>query len=422
MKELKDIEIKSIEIKQQNRALKKPRSKQNPMPFQSKRKRSVSFGLILLVIILAFIAGGAGSVVSNHYILPYLSTIPFFAQYDFFQPDKPVIIEKNERVTIVEESGIIKAVQNVSPSVVSIISERDLQGFFGNIFEQRGGGTGFIITNDGLIATNKHVVADEKARYTVITSDGKSYEAKILAKDPLNDFAIIKIEAENLPVVELGSSSELVVGQKVIAIGNTLGEYQNTVTTGVVSGIGRNITAGVGFFQSENLEDVIQTDAAINPGNSGGPLVNIKGQVIGINTAIDREGQLIGFAIPVDSVKNVIESVIREGKIVRPLIGVRYLPITPEFASLNNLPVEEGALIYTGDPELLPVLPDTPAEEAGIQEMDIITKINNENIDQDRSLAHMLQKYEPGEEITLTVIRKGKTLELKLTLGEMKEN
>ncbi len=375
----------------------------------------------VLIVVIGFIAGGAGSLMTNHYILPYLSTIPFFAQYSLLQPDKPVVIEKNERVTLVEESSIIDAVKKISPSVVSITSERDLQGFFGNVFQQKAGGTGFILTNDGLIATNKHVVADEQARYTVVTANGQTFAAQVLARDPVNDFAVIKIAAENLPVAELGNSQDLQVGQRVIAIGNTLGEYQNTVTTGVVSGIGRSLTVGDGTFQTEALEDVIQTDAAINPGNSGGPLVNILGQVVGINTAIDRQGQLVGFAIPIDNLKNVIESVIREGKIVRPYIGIRYIPLNPQFAQANKLPSEKGALIYSGDPQLLPVLPNSPAQAAGLKSMDIITKINGETIDANHSLARLIQKYKPGEEITLTVIREKNTLEIKVVLSKMEE-
>lgn len=420
MNEFKNIQIKSIKSggkPDSSMIMRKP----NYSPPKEKKVSLRYFSFILLIIILAFLAGGIGSIVTNKFILPYLSTIPFLSRYSFLRSDQPVVIEKKERVTVTEESAIIEAVKKISPAAVSIAASRDVRGFFGEILEQKGGGTGFIITNDGLIATNKHVVADPKATYTVVTSDGKNYEAQVIARDPSNDFAIIKIGAENLPVVELGNSSDLEVGQRVIAIGNTLGEYQNTVTTGVVSAIGRSIIASSGLFQSENLEDVIQTDAAINPGNSGGPLVNIRGQVIGINTAVDREGQLIGFAIPIDNIKSVIDSVIQEGKIVRPLIGVRYILITPEFASLNQLPVEHGALIYTGDPDLLPVLPASPAQKAGLKELDIITKINGEEINKSHSLARLVQKYKPEEEITLTVLRNGKTLEIKLVLGKMEE-
>ncbi|TSC52990.1 MAG: Uncharacterized protein CEO40_98 [Parcubacteria group bacterium LiPW_72] len=422
MNNFKNIQIKSIQTS--TRARFKPKSKAPSSQRAKIIKKDSAFKwflIILMIIILGFLSGGIGSIVTDRIILPYLSTIPFFERYEFFKSNQPVTIQKNEKVTVNEESGIIAAVKKISPAVVSVISTRDARGFFGDVFQQKGGGTGFILTNDGLIATNKHVVADTGAKYTVVTSDGKNYEAQILARDPSNDFAVIKIQAENLPVAELGNSGDLEVGQKVIAIGNTLGEYQNTVTTGVVSAIGRSVQAGDGMFQSESLEDVIQTDAAINPGNSGGPLVNIQGQVIGINTAIDRQGQLIGFAIPIDNIKTAIDSVIREGKIVRPYIGVRLIPITPELANLNKLPVEKGALIYSGDPNLLPILPGSPAQKAGFKEMDIITRVNEQEIDENHSLTTLLQKYKPGDEITLTVIREGKNLEIKVVLGKMDE-
>lgn len=421
MQDLKNIQIKSIKTGEDNSYLRMslPKSSDGQRRTKKSGGARIRYVSLIIFIIIAFVAGGVGSFVTNKFILPYLSTIPFLEQYSFLQSDKPVVIEKKEKVTLTEESGVIEAVKKVSPAVVSITSARDMRGFFGNTFQQKSGGTGFIVTNDGLIATNKHVVADSSASYTVITNDGKTFNAKIVARDPSNDFAIIKIEAENLPVVELGNSADLEVGQRVIAIGNTLGEYQNTVTTGVVSAMGRSITAGNSLFQTESLEDVIQTDAAINPGNSGGPLVNIKGQVIGINTATDQQGQLVGFAIPIDNLKTVIESVIREGKIVRPLVGVRSISISKELASMNKLPVDHGALIYTGDPSLLPVIPGSPAQKAGLKELDIITKINNEEITGTRSLATLIQKYKPGEEITLTVLREDKTLEIKLTLGKI---
>ncbi len=423
MNDFKNIQIKSIQTNASPHSESPQKMADNQGTKIIRKDRSFKwFLIILMIIILAFLSGGIGSIVTDKFILPYLSTIPFFSRYNFLKSNEPVIVQKNERVTVTEDSGVITAVKKISPAVVSIISTRDAQGFFGNVFQQKGGGTGFILTNDGLIATNKHVVADTGAKYTVLTSDGKNYDAEVLARDPSNDFAVIKIQAENLSVVELGNSGDLQVGQKVIAIGNTLGEYQNTVTTGVVSAIGRSVQAGNGMFQSENLEDVIQTDAAINPGNSGGPLINIQGQVIGINTAIDSQGQLVGFAIPIDNLKTVIDSVIREGKIIRPYIGVRFIPINPEIANLNKLPVDKGALIYSGDPNLLPVLPGSPAEKAGLKEMDIITQINGQEIDENHSLVTLLQKYKPSDEVTLTVLREGKSLEIKVVLGKMDEN
>ncbi len=322
-----------------------------------------------------------------------------------------------------EESGIIEAVDTVDESVVSIVSSKEVYDFWGDVFEQKGGGTGFVITTDGLILTNKHVVSDKSAEYTVITHNGKDFEAKVLSLDPINDLAVIDIQADNLTPVDIGDSDDLKVGQRVIAIGNALGEYQNTVTEGVISAKGRAIIASDETGQGERLEGVIQTDAAINPGNSGGPLVNIKGQVVGINTAIEQGGQLIGFALPINIVKPIdkfIENIRTRGKIVRPLLGVRYIPITKEFASLNDLDVTEGALVSEGRMGEAAVIPGSPADLAGIEEGDIVTHINQDKIDEKNSLSSLIQKYQPEEEVEVTLLRGSKEMKVKATLEEMK--
>ncbi len=323
--------------------------------------------------------------------------------------------EKTYKVT--EQSQVIEAVKKVSPSVVSITSEGSTSGLFGSVQKTKSAGTGFIVESNGLIATNKHVVSDKNAVYSVFTSDGKEYKAEIKALDPLNDIAFLKIDGKNLPVAELGNSDDLQVGQSVVAIGNALGQYQNTVTTGVVSGVGRAIEAGDSTgTTAETLENVIQTDAAINPGNSGGPLVNIAGQVIGINTAVDQQGQLIGFAIPVNMIKKQIDSVKTSGKIERPILGIRYIPITKEFATRNNLKTEKGVLVYGGGD--LAVLPDSPAAKAGIKDGDIVLKMGNDELDSKHSIIGLLQKYSPGDKVTLTILRDGKEQKIEVTLGK----
>lgn len=319
-----------------------------------------------------------------------------------------------------EQSQTIEVVKKVSPSVVSITSEGSALGLFGSVQKTKGAGTGFIVESNGLIATNKHVVSDKNAKYSVFTSDGEEYKAEVKALDPLNDIAFLKIDGKSLPVAELGDSDGLQVGQSVVAIGNALGQYQNTVTTGVVSGVGRAIEAGDSSGGSaETLENVIQTDAAINPGNSGGPLANIDGQVIGINTAIDQQGQLIGFAIPINMIKKQIESVKVSGKIERPILGIRYIPITKEFAARNNLKTEKGVFVYGGGD--LAVLPDSPAAMAGIKDGDIILKMGNDELDRTHSIVGLLQKYSPGDKVTLTILRDGKEQKVDVTLGKSKE-
>lgn len=365
-------------------------------------------------------------------------------------------VVENKTVVVKEESAVIDTVKKVKPAVVSIIATKQLETyyrdgsslndpfynfFFGPSQQQQqpqadqgnpsgsqktkiGGGSGFFISADGLVATNKHVIVDDAAEYTVIDGNGKEYQAKILAKDPTQDIAVLKVEGKDFPVVELGDSEKLEVGQTVVAIGNSLGEYSNTVTRGVVSGIGRTITAGdQGSEPSETIDNVIQTDAAINPGNSGGPLLNIAGQVIGINTAIDVSGQLIGFAIPVNDVKASVEMVKKNGRIVKPYLGIRYLPVTKDVAQKNNLPVEYGILVSRGQNQgELAVLPGSPADKAGIVENDLILEVNGKRLDKNNELSRMLQKMKVGEEITLKVSHAGEEKVVKVKLEERKSN
>lgn len=326
------------------------------------------------------------------------------------------------QVTIEENSGVIEAVKKVSPSVVSISTTSKAMSFFGDVVQQKGGGTGFIVTNDGLILTNKHVV-EGSSDLTVITNDGKDYKATVVATDPLFDFALVKIDAKNLPVVELGDSDQLDIGQKVIAIGNALGEYQNSVSAGIVSGIARSITASDrSSGGSSYMEGLIQTDTPINPGNSGGPLLNIQGQVIGINTAIDSQANSIGFALPINSAKVALNSYLKSGKITRPFIGVRYVNITREFAAANQLDVNSGALIVagTGQGETLAIVPGGPADKAGLAEKDIITEINGEKITENKSVIGILSSYNPGDKVEVKYLRKGEEKTTTVTLGEMK--
>ncbi len=328
-----------------------------------------------------------------------------------------------EKVVVQESSAIIDSANKVSPAVVSITTKSTVQDIFGQVSQSESAGTGFVITSDGLILTNKHVVSDQTAAYTVVMSDGKSYDAKVQSVDPLNDLAVVKIDARNLPVVELGDSDQLQVGQWVVAVGNALGKFQNTVTAGVVSAKGRSIQAsdsGSGS-NSENLSGLLQTDAAINPGNSGGPLVNLKGQVVGIDTAVAADAQGIGFAIPINAAKSAIDSIKKTGQIIRPYLGVRYVQITPDLAQQNNLPYNYGALIARGSSLTdFAVVPGSPADKAGIIENDIILEVNGEKIDENHDLLTLIQQYNIGDEIELKVSSKGKEKTVKVKLEQSK--
>lgn len=343
-----------------------------------------------------------------------------------------------------EESATIDAVRKVSPSVVSIVITKELrppradseffpfEEFFGfsspapqpdgaprTQRQQVGGGSGFIISSDGLILTNRHVVADPSAEYTVITNDGTSYPAEVIASDTILDIAIVKINASGLPVAELGDSDSLQIGQTVIAVGFALGEFRNTVTKGVISGINRRVTAGGMSGEAEVIDEAIQTDAAINPGNSGGPLVNLAGQVIGVNTAISEEGQLVGFAIPSNPAQQIIESVRTVGRIVRPWLGVRYIILDEAIARANHIAVNYGALVVRGESVTdLAVAPGSPADKAGFQENDIILEVGGVRVDETHPLARLIVKYQPGDMVVFKILRKGLELTLAATLEE----
>lgn len=392
-----------------------------------KERERLTSRVLTLGLVVGLLAGFIGGVLGTIYVVPWYEQSVLNKPVDELGAGKKIILD--------EESAIISAVEKVNPAGVSIVVSKDLPKFeqfgspFGGLFfeapsggtekQQIGAGSGFIITSDGMIVTNRHVVEDEEAEYTVITKDDQKFAARVLATDPFNDLAIVKIEGENLPTVTLGDSDKLKLGQRVIAIGNALGELQNTVTTGVVSGIGRDITAGGGGTSTEKLSEVIQTDAAINPGNSGGPLVNLSGEVIGVNTAVSQFAQLIGFAIPINQVKKVISDVKEFGKVRRPFLGVRYVIVTETFAKLNKLPVDYGALIVKGDTrEELAVIPNSPADKASLREGDIILELDGKRITPEQQLADLLRDYNPGDRVILRILADGEEKTVSVTLDE----
>ncbi len=332
-----------------------------------------------------------------------------------------------------EQAATIMAIKKTMPAVVSIIvyDEESVVTYNVDTGDQtsekqkveKGEGTGFLISSDGLILTNKHVVeaADNEstAQYRVILNSGKQYYAQLIGKDPINDLAVIKIFDKNLPYVNLGDSDKLQIGTTVIAIGNALGRYQNSATKGIVSGLGRSIYASDQVGNAESLDNVIQTDAQINLGNSGGPLINLDGNVVGINVAMDESGSSIGFAIPINDAKPVITSVKQSGMIIRPRLGISYVMITPELVQDKNLPRSNGALI-SSDGTNPAVTPDSPADKAGLEEGDIIFEINGIKLEGKNTLLSVVQKYKPGDKIGLKVQRGNKVFIRTVVLDQFK--
>lgn len=326
---------------------------------------------------------------------------------------------KQQNIIVPEEEAVIRAYENTLPSVVSIIISEEVTNLVGGVSKQdTGGGTGFFVSNDGYIITNKHVVATDNVDYTVITSDGKEYTASVLARDPLFDVAIVKVEGSGFKPAKLGDSDKVRIGQTALAIGNVLAEFRNTLTRGIISGIGRTITASGGGI-TETIEGAIQTDASINPGNSGGPLINLRGEVIGINTAINRSGEALGFAIPINRAKQALQIFHKTGKLTRAFLGVRYVMLNRTVAWAYNLPYNQGAYILIKTNEGEPgVLPDGPAAKAGVKLGDIILDVNGEKPTIQNSLSNIISRYQANQEIKLKILRNGTEIYLNAILGE----
>ena len=342
---------------------------------------------------------------------------------------------------MLNKSPIVEIAKKVCPSVITVVISKDLpkiEGFYFLPFgghdmvvpkfnkekekTKIGGGSGFIVSADGHVLTSQHVVADPEAEYTVILDPTKKYPAKVISRDPISDIAILKINAKNLPYVELGDSDKIELGQEVVAIGNALGEFHDTVSAGIISGMSRAITAYGNLLdgKASQLQGLIQTDAAINPGNSGGPLVDMEGKAIGINTAMVMGAQNIGFAIPINYAKRDLEEVAKYGKIKRPFLGVRYIILNKEISKLHKIPTDYGALIVRESLGEEAVVKNSVADKAGLKEYDIILEMNGEKIDEKNPLANLLQKLKIGEEISLKVLRQAKEINLKLKLEEKK--
>ena len=315
------------------------------------------------------------------------------------------------------EGSISEIANSVSKSVVSIITNTSTTGSFFTGQVSQAAGTGFILSSDGYIATNKHVVANA-TKIGVILDDGSTYEdVELIGTDPINDFAIVKIkDVKDLTPIKIGDSKTTNIGQQVVAIGNALGTYQNSVTSGIISGKGRSLTASDSSRTTyETLSDMIQTDAAINGGNSGGPLVNAAGEVIGINTAYASQGNNVGFAIPINSVKGIMAGVLKDGKFERAVLGVRYQTITPLIAKEKKLDVTAGAYVK-GSNNASAVIKSSAGDKAGIKDGDIITAVNGTKIGTAGSLGSLIGEYAVGDTVKLEVYRDKKYIELNVKL------
>jgi len=417
--------------------------------------------LILFSVVLSFVVSIVGTILSLSVFGPLIAgsetgagaTI-VYQRPSFLEKITQTTPEKIKNDVVVParpEDTVEKVVAAASPAVVSVVASKDvpilerffvdpfgddplLKEFFGDQgpsiqipqLRQKGtrrqdvsAGTGFFVSTDGLIITNKHVVADQEAEYTVLMNDGKKLAARVLARDPVQDVAVLRVAGSSFPSLRLGDSSQIKIGQTVIAIGNALGEFRNTVSVGVVSGLQRSIVARGGAGGPEALQELIQTDAAINPGNSGGPLLNIRGEAIGINTAVASGAQSIGFALPINKVKQDLENVKTFGRFIYPFLGVRYIIVTKELADKFALKRDYGALIAKGDTEP-GVASGSPAELAGIKEGDIILALSGERVDIDHPLAPLIQKHKVGEEVTLRIFRDEKEFDVKVRLEERK--
>ncbi len=387
--------------------------------------------LVLLLILVAIVVSFTTAIVTASLFEQSSSGVTGTIQTVV---DKAVGTDPNKKETlkiITDEQRVIDVVRASSPAVVSIVASKDLpvmedcyitpfggNDVFSQFFDFRipsvckkgtekrqvSAGTGFFVRDDGLLVTNRHVVQDREAEYSVVLNDKTKLSAKVLVRDPVQDIAVLKVSApRKFSALSLGDSSKLVLAQRVIAIGNALGEFQNTVSVGVISGLRRTVVAS-----GEELRAVIQTDAAINPGNSGGPLLNLSGEVIGINTAVAAGAENIGFALPVALVKRDIEAFEKTGKVTYPFLGVRFRI------------VDNGALVV-GSKDEPAITKGSPADLAGLKEGDIVTELAGETITADNTLAEIIQRHKVGEKISIVFLRDGKTERIEAALTERKE-
>ena len=392
---------------------KSPKANHPQSSHSSKAKTDKNNGGLICAIVFAVVLGGLGLVFG---VLAYANSLNAEQTQQVVSTDGYYSGNSIE----FEETSIANIASKVTPAVVSIISSTYSTSYWGYGQSSQSAGTGMIVTSDGYVLTNRHVVEDA-TEIQIVTDDGDTYEdVDIVGLDPLNDVAYLKINnVSDLPTVTLGDSKTIAVGQPVLAIGNALGAYQNSVTQGIISGTGRSVAASDSDGSNvEYLSDMLQTDAAINSGNSGGPLVNAAGDVIGINTAVSSSGNGLGFAIPISATKGMLENIIENNKASRAYLGLTYLNITSDVAKQYNLSVKHGAYIYSTNSRQSAIVSGGPADQAGIKEGDIVTKVNGIEIGTAGSISTLVGEYKSGETIPLTILRDGNEQTINITLGE----
>lgn len=415
--------------------------------------------LVLLVLLVSFITALATGIVTATLVSQAPPRLTHTIQRVIEKVTEkaadiaPIALKKDEAKEL-ELSALARDIliediaKRISPAVVSVIATKDIpvveqyysnpfpgDDFFNQFFQefqipqfrQKGtekqqvsSGTGFFVSGDGFLITNKHVVDAQDAEYSVIMNDQKKYPAKVLARDPLNDVAVLKVDGPRFSVINFGDSDTVKVGHTAIVIGNSLGEFQNTVSVGVISGLRRTIVASGAKSGPEELSEIIQTDAAINPGNSGGPLLNLKGEAVGLSVAMAQGAENIGFAIPINQVKRSYNEARDKGKITYPYLGVRYVLVTSELTEKQKLLVDYGAMVVAGKDGEEPVLPNSPASKAGLKEKDIILEFGGVKINKDNALAKLIQRKSIGDKVKLKVLRNGGELEIEVMLEERK--
>ncbi len=396
-------------------------------------KKTMTFVIIVTIVFSAVLGAFFGFLTSSVFSNNNINNIQYSATGAKVQ-NLPVVNE---------QSAVVAAVKKTNPSVVSIVisqyvsNSNNLNNLFnflnsggsssngsggssGSTLQEVGAGSGFIISSNGYILTNKHVVSGSGDSYTVIMNNGKQYNAHVVSLDPTNDLAVVKINATNLPYLTLGNSSTLQLGQGVIAIGNALGQYQNTIDTGVVSGLDRTVQAqDPSSGAVETLNNVIQTDAEINPGNSGGPLLNLAGQVIGINTAVASTAHGIGFAIPINQARADVASVLKNGKIIKPELGVQYEPVTPGLQKSKHLKYSYGALIVSSSTNP-GIVPNSPASRAGLKTGEVILAVNGQDVNSTNPLSYLIGEQQINSTITLKIYtNSGSIKNVSVTLNEV---